>query len=809
MATQLAYDQYLSGLQKGEQLPFFTPRTAIPRPLSEATDILDSENEDGLSLPEDSPFTSVASFGAGSVSTASTPNEATTPDSTGLTAFDFHIDEKSIKGPSGPHLFRSSSDSLEYNECTDVDVGLQERPHSALKSYYQSASKLDPVRRDTPVPNRIASTPQPQVQLQHNSFVKQELAPNEVEARNWTPRDVVRWLQCNGFDDSIMETFYVNDISGSILLELQAQDLKELGIQSFGKRHRLMGFIQSLQSNAKSIDLSVRPRQNSAPTGDVPPSPLTAATLNSSDYHSASTADEEMSDKRSNQSRRRRHQKDGSPCKGSDIGPGDSISIVAIEQVLPRLHSCSKGQNCRKWQKQQAKLAHLAKDLPLGSTNGRLILAGDPGNPKTAPNLVRSPKSDITPSLVASSDVMGPVQAPEVRLSQEKLREVQPRDPQENVRNFLSFQNLSQLRSVNDPATPPRETLPSPESESPRNPTLSENLRHLPKLMIPGTQDDSDAALTPSAEHKKPYFDQDCPTAIPRGQQSYAYGTTFSPGDFYRSDPHYGQGTPFSEADVPITAIPIGPVPREDSQSVPPNMRFGADQHIKAEPICRPASTKGENRHRRNTSSQNVRKLAPLDERYAFNPIETPEDMEKTPRAAHCRNNPYSPTTRRSPSDITHSGWMKKRKTTRLLRHEWEEHHFTLQGTQLAMHEDEDSARRNSKALEYIDVDDYAVACSSLASSSKLTAAFKKTVLKRRNTPPDESAFSFSLIPAPPHGNGTVDKRTLFLNSGKSHHFAVKTRDERIDWMRELMLAKALRRGRESGATMNVNGNLI
>ncbi|KAH2147805.1 hypothetical protein KXW37_003169, partial [Aspergillus fumigatus] len=194
-------------------------------------------------------------------------------------------------------------------------VRLQERPPSAILSYYQSASKLDPVRRDTPVPNRISSTPQPQVQQQRNSSVRQEPALNEFDARNWTPRDVVRWLQYNGFDDSIMETFYVNDISGSILLELQAQDLKELGIQSFGKRHRLMSSIQSLQSNPKSIDLSVRPCQDSVPTTDVPPTPVTAVTLNISDYHSASTTDLELSDKRSNQSRRRRHRKHGEPFK--------------------------------------------------------------------------------------------------------------------------------------------------------------------------------------------------------------------------------------------------------------------------------------------------------------------------------------------------------------------------------------------------------------------------------------------------------------------------------------------------------------
>ena len=125
------------------------------------------------------------------------------------------------------------------------------------------------------------------------------------------------------------------------------------------------------------------------------------------------------------------------------------------------------------------------------------------------------------------------------------------------------------------------------------------------------------------------------------------------------------------------------------------------------------------------------------------------------------------------------------------------------------MHDDDVSIHKNSKALEYIDVDDYAVACSSFASRSKLTAAFKKTVLKRSDNPRDVSAFSFSLIPTP-NGSGFVDRKTMFLNSGKSHHFAVKSREERIDWMRELMLAKALKRGRDSGAELTFNGaNMI
>jgi len=129
------------------------------------------------------------------------------------------------------------------------------------------------------------------------------------------------------------------------------------------------------------------------------------------------------------------------------------------------------------------------------------------------------------------------------------------------------------------------------------------------------------------------------------------------------------------------------------------------------------------------------------------------------------------------------------------------------------MHKDERDALHTAKALETLDVDDYAVACSSLATNSKLTAAFKKSVLRKAanlstngiSLGADETAFAFSLVPA----TSGAERRALFTGTGKSHHFAVKTRDERINWMRELMLAKALKRGKEGGGEVTVNGNVI
>ncbi|CAI7582055.1 unnamed protein product [Penicillium glandicola] len=824
--------------RKEEPLPLFPPKTAIYRPFSEVTEIFEEDGYHGYS--NSSPMRSVASFGTGSTSTASTPDNIATPDSTGLTAFDFHIDENNIRGPKGPHMFWSSTDS-DQNSVIDMDPMVEQTPIGTTGPYHHRASKFDPFRRDTPVPSRsTAPTPEPQHFQQPTPIARQ--APPSARMtmpHDWTPSDVVAWMQSLGLEDDIVNTFLANDISGSILLELQTEDLKELEIASFGKRHKVMGHINKLRSSgvfnstatassrtgtasSHTYTTSLRSR-NSSITSDVA-STRNTSVLSGKTYSSCYPTDEESSNAKP---RARDQNFDNDVHDTTDLVPGDSVSIVAIEQVLPKLHQCSKGEDCHKWRKQQYKLARLAQDLPFEHFGSGRIVAGDPGNPKTAPNLLKSPKSEFAPSLTASSDIMGPGKLSAFQLSQEKLREVKPRDPQENVRNFLNFQSLDRLQTDNQPATPPREfvSLFEPESSDSAKitPTLSEHLRHLPRLRIPSMHDSSDGSVftesvfttentsdlrtvTPSVLSRRNHFNNR--TAVPGGQEFTSHEVAPSPADYYRVDPYYRSETPLSDADAPITAVPIGPVSREDSQSVPPNMRFGDRRYVTEEPIVRPSSTRVES-HWPCPSTQNATTLNPLKEDYTMSPIETPEDLQNTPRAPQFRNNTLFPSTRRGQDDVTHSGWMKKRKTTKLLRHDWEDHHFTLKGTQLSMHDDLASAQRNSKALEHIDVDDYAVACSSHASKSKLTAAFKKTVLKRNDNPQDVSAFSFSLIPTP-NGSGFVDRKTMFLNSGKSHHFAVKTRDERIDWMRELMLAKALKRGRDSGAELTFNGaNMI
>lgn len=664
------------------------------------------------------------------------------------------------------------------------------------------------------MPNRATgATPQLQY-ISHNERVS---SYSSQTAQDWSPEDVVKWMRGLRIEEDIVRKFWENDISGSILLELKSDDLKEMDIMSFGKRHRVISSIQSLRAGSIASSTAPSSSRASSVNSSMTSTQRTSTVASHSSYQSCSTATD--GDTTSRRSRRRQHSS-SDVKKRSDIRPGDSVSIVAIEQLLPEMHHCRKGETCRKWQKQQAKLARIAQGLPIHSFGSGAILAGDPGNPKTAPNLLKSPtKSDITPSIIASSDAMGAEQTPTVQLSKERLKEVESRNPQQNVLQFLKLQNqnLGRLQTVNDPATPPRELFPSPDGNSPDSakvtPTLAEKIGQLPRLAIPLTNATGSSivsgsmsaqrTVTPSVLSKMGQLYSHDMTAIPGRDQNHFSGTAASPGDFYRLDPNYRleTETPFSEIDAPMTAIPIGHIPREESQSVPPNMRFGDDDPIVEEPIVRPASTTPEH-HGRQTSKESVQFLGPLKEGQSMGPIETPDDLRRTRRAPQCRSNGLSSPEGHGQNDATHSGWMRMRRTHKLLFHEWEKSYFTLNGTELARHEDD----RNSKALQYIDVDDYAVACSSLASCSKLTAAFRKSLLKRKSNG-QESAFGFSLIPAASAGGSTIDRKALFLNGGKSHHFTVNSRDERIDWMRELMLAKALKRGRETGAAVDINGS--
>jgi hypothetical protein len=728
----------------------------------------------------------------------------------------WHI-PKSVEGPKGPHLFRASQSSNDF----PYDYALQMSP--LRPTFAQNIPSPQPTAFREATPETIVP------QREYNNIALAVAHLDNGEVRAWTSQDVATWMYQNGFEDEVIDKFMEHDITGAVLLDLQFDDLKELEIQSFGKRHQLWNQIDALRTEGGLM------------------SPMTPAAIPTPFEDVERPCTEARNRSKSKGRKASRRDKSRGRNLGDDlITPAHSVSIVAIEQLLPKPHVCAKGERCAKWRKQQRQLARLQQEhgFPISpEKGGHIFIAGDPGNPRTATHVVENvhrPNSEATPSVVvpsvvASSDVLGPGQLPDFTL--QDLKEFEQRDPQDNVRQFLTLQGMDQpfanATPIEAPPTPPIEVYPprpflvipqqphypqvsafsastsahTTRSFDPFTPTPSlhppefmpaplSNLKSLPKLTIPPARSMSAQPLgnPRSAVPTHQYLAPD---------SAFSPCRTASPGGVYRF------GTPFSEMDVPVTAVQQEPLSRDTSQSVPPNMQYkvqiqrAGSRHDRRRPsLPMPALTEdrvfsptahSDDDTLRETifddyvSASNSASSSPLNAKKSLD-SEAGDTVAPLPKGGFVYKG------------VNHYGWMKKRRT-KLLRHEWQDHHFRLQGTMLAMHPNE---LPSSSALQTIDVDDYAVACSSLA-SNKLSARFKALKLSSHNhkekTSVTAPAFEFQLVPTAP-GKGEVKK---VMPNGKVQHFAVTTKDQRIDWMRELMLAKALK-AKKDGYEVNING---
>ncbi|KFA70898.1 hypothetical protein S40288_10119 [Stachybotrys chartarum IBT 40288] len=783
------------------------------RPESVATEFVDTDwdEDDIISEPDDnSPRLSLQSSGQPSITTVSSYDEVPTPRTSQSREAYLELSHKQVEGPRGPHLFRGSSGSSFHEEATlSLSPITPKVPHG----------RNGPLLWQTQLPRRNSPFEYSREQLDRANLV------------SWTPEMVAQSMLNAGIETSMADRFVENDINGAILITLKFEDLRELDIPSFGIRTKVWHQIQALRDN-----LSAPPRVPT-PIEDTP----------SREARRDARHKDEGDMKRGHGSRRRGRRK---PAPDDVITPMESVSIIGIEQVIPKVHHCSKGENCSKWRKQQRALEEFRRANPNVEiqAGGTLMIMGDAGNPDTAraidPNKVLRPVSDAVPSVVASSDVLGPGSLPPLQYLQETtLRTVQLRDPQDNVRRFLDFQTV--VGGAEVPPTPPFE-LSTPAQAPPHH-----GLRRLPKLSIPVNTQTPRPVPARAATAPPP---QDQQQQQPHQQARHSVQPTVRQQEFVpyvmdKADPlspdletprnPYRIGTPFSEMDVPVTAVPIGPVARDLSQSVPPDMSYytpsGATGLTRTQSRAsgrRPSfpvlPALDENRPVRMVSHAPPAKApspqaplrpqqpiqAPPRVNHPWSPVER-TNWEQTIPAAPKVSQDDSSVSATSADGITFQGPMKKRKT-RMLRHEWNDGYFTLKGTRLNMHKD---AERLDRTLEYVDIDDYAIACSSLASTSKLSAALKAVHISHNRERSDPvAAFSFQLVPQDKNG-ARLRKRDSALHphgipaegvngTGKTHHFAVKSRDDRIDWMRELMLAKALKQKGE-GFEVSVNGNMI
>lgn len=97
----------------------------------------------------------------------------------------------------------------------------------------------------------------------------------------WTVNDVVEWAHSRGFDQSVCDKFIEHDISGDVLLELDANQLKELDIPQFGKRIRIAQAINELRRPASHGSANSIPQggvdQGHGRNASMPPSSYTGS----------------------------------------------------------------------------------------------------------------------------------------------------------------------------------------------------------------------------------------------------------------------------------------------------------------------------------------------------------------------------------------------------------------------------------------------------------------------------------------------------------------------------------------------------
>jgi hypothetical protein len=714
---QTSPDGVVEMIQKPTAFPSFLGRRSyIPRPISNATEFdLDNDSD------SDSTPASLTSRGNSSTSGASSPG-LKTPHTAGLGGFEFHFDNKTVS-PANSVADITDSLSPEYVE----------RPKEAVPE--------------------LLPTARPQVSGRPFTALNQAVAElDETQVRRWRPEQVAEWMSEAGFDASVVEKFVIHDISGSVLIDLQFEDLKELDISSFGKRHRVMSSIHQLRNSSL---LSDTPLSRS-------PSKSAQQPRRASRALTRSVAPEErhiIAESRS-RSRRRGRQHDA-----AEVTPAESVSIVAIEQLLPKPHSCSKGEDCSKWRKYQRKIQRIQEEF----SELQIDHITEPPEER---------RSTIQPSVVGSSDILGPNEP--ISITPELLNEIQARDPQESIRQFLNFQHVHNS-GLHGPSPPPSSsaTFAARSTQG-----LSEHLKDLPKLTIPddipGT---STPYRTPLAEFSNSSQLQDQLKHQLRSDP-FHYGGVASPADIYRIN------TPMSASDIPVTMHPEDPIGERYtiSQSVPPEMRYGGPSlwTTSGEPIERSQSTAPLPRRRTTLKNSFAPAVAPVQE----------DLVSVSPTKMQFQSPTSAPRPSRTSTDVlSREGWMRKRRTDRKIRsNEWSDNYFRLSGTRLVMLES-DHPSTVTDPLETINVGNYSLHAYNVATSSKLSAAFKRSILGSGYMA-SEPRFAFSLIPDSDREKGAK----LFKESNKSHHFAVKSGPEKVEWMRRLMLAKAASRNASGSA---------
>lgn len=154
---------------------------------------------------------------------------------------------------------------LEYNVALDINLyiykqGRNEKGEIGLFpiTYTSSTPPRENIEEGM-AKLRISSSHLSMSSKNIQSIVKQSLNNPALRMKpieEWSSDQVALWLIDVGFDKRLADTFKEQEITGDILLELTLDSLKELQIDTFGKRFKIHGAITALKKETKNIKVT-------------------------------------------------------------------------------------------------------------------------------------------------------------------------------------------------------------------------------------------------------------------------------------------------------------------------------------------------------------------------------------------------------------------------------------------------------------------------------------------------------------------------------------------------------------------------
>lgn len=244
----IAFEMSDESEDEGDEELEHGPAAGMLFPRREHEHISEEEEDDAVSArqqPNDHPVTprAVSHSPKHSPSPKQKPSSISTPE-----------DGDDLEGHP-PETARQVSFPTENRSAS----GSPSRGLATKEPHLENGAKINqPTTRGSPRPaSRIISQPKgmpPQGPLpsppssQKGSAASQAPKYQTSPPSEWTVDDVVEWAKSKGFDDSVTDKFVEHEISGDVLLEIDANVLKtELEIHAFGKRTRIAKEIAALR----------------------------------------------------------------------------------------------------------------------------------------------------------------------------------------------------------------------------------------------------------------------------------------------------------------------------------------------------------------------------------------------------------------------------------------------------------------------------------------------------------------------------------------------------------------------------------